>query len=349
MRDDITGLLIGDPHLMSEAPLASMLVIEETLRLVKEKSPDFVVVMGDTLHFHSRADITPIKWATNWFQELQKIAPTYVLIGNHDLKDPGQFLTEEHCFYANKFIESGPQIIDKVVKVDIKGYNLIMMPYVPPGRMMEALGTIGITEENITDQQIDAIFCHQDVEAVIKGIDWDGDKWLACNPMVYSGHIHHYMKVLNNWLYVGSSRQVSCAEDPPKTVSFVTFKHEDQCEIRLKLNVPIKQKIEINASEFKAGKYPLPAFNKMVSYYIYVIGEIAMVEALKKSKAHKTWKLSRKDIMVNYPPLKSKDAPGNELISRIDGVKSYRDVLLEKVKGTEMEQDLKDILQSLRT
>jgi hypothetical protein len=157
------------------------------------------------------------------------------------------------------------------------------------------------------------------------------------------------MKVLNNWLYVGSSRQVSCAEDPPKTVSFVTFKHEDQCEIRLKLNVPIKQKIEINASEFKAGKYPLPAFNKMVSYYIYVIGEIAMVEALKKSKAHKTWKLSRKDIMVNYPPLKSKDAPGNELISRIDGVKSYRDVLLEKVKGTEMEQDLKDILQSLRT
>jgi hypothetical protein len=294
-------LLIGDSHLQSENPLASTLVIEETLRIASEVKPDIIVALGDTLHFHAKADITPLKWATDWFCKLQKIAQTYILIGNHDMKNPDQFLTTDHIFYANKFIESGPTIVDTVIEVKNKGYNLIMMPYVPPGRMMEALGTIGITEDNICKKSINAILCHQDVAALIRGIDWDGDEWPETYPQVYSGHIHHYIKVQPNWTYVGSSRQVSCAEDPPKTISLITFNGPNQKEERLQLNIPIKQRIETNVSSFKKGKHPLPEYNKMVSYFLYVTGDAAEIEALKKLKAYKNWRASRPDVKVNFP------------------------------------------------
>ena len=115
--EDINILLVGDPHLVSESPVASTLVISETLKIAKEKKPDIIVILGDVLSYHSKADITPLKWATIWFQKLQNIAPTYVLIGNHDMKNPDQFLLDDHIFFANKFIESGPIIVDKVLAI----------------------------------------------------------------------------------------------------------------------------------------------------------------------------------------------------------------------------------------
>ncbi len=343
---ELNVLLIGDSHLQSESPLASMKVIEESLKVANETKPDIIVALGDTLHSHSKADITPLKWATDWFSNLQKIAPTYVLIGNHDMKNPGEFLTTDHIFYANKYIESGPQIVDNVIEVDIKGYKIILMPFVPAGRMMEALNTINITEENIKSKNIKAILCHQDVASLIKGVDYDGDEWPEDYPQVYSGHIHHYIKVQPNWTYVGSSRQVSCAEDSPKTISMVTFNGNTQKELRIKLNVPIKQRIEVDVKNFKKGAYPLPEKNKMVSYFLYVTGDSADLETLKKSKLYKKWKLDRDDVKINFPIRANKN--DSSLICGVDLGKSYKEVLLEKVKGTDLEPELKSILIKYR-
>ena len=345
--EDINILLIGDPHLVSESPVASTLVISETLKIAKDKKPDIIVLLGDVMHFHAKADITPLKWATDWFQKLQNIAPTYVLIGNHDMKNPDQFLQDDHIFFANKFIESGPIIVDKVIEISKHGHKFILMPFVPAGRMMEALNTINITHENITSQNISAIFCHQDVYANIRGIDWDGDIWPEEYPQVYSGHIHHYIVVQPNWTYVGSSRQVSCAEDPPKTISSVLFGEGGPVESRIKLNVPIKQKISVDIANFKKGKYPLPIENKMVSYFLYVTGETHEIETLKKSKLFKAWKMERKDVKIIFPIIKNKNSPHISQ-NKLNDSKSYLDVLLESVKGTDMEDDLKNVLAKYR-
>ncbi len=264
------------------------------------------------------------------------------------MKNPDQFLLDDHIFYANKFIQSGPVIVDIVMEIIFRERKFIMMPFVPPGRMMEALNTIGISAKNIVSKGIDAIFCHQDVNANIRGIDLEGDIWPEDYPQVYSGHIHHYMKVKPNWTYVGSSRQVSCAEDPPKTISLITF-NENQKETRIKLNVPIKQRIEVKVENFNKGKYPLPQENKMVSYFLYVKGEPAEIESLKKLKSFKAWKLSRKDIKVVFPITKGGVHTTGNKFSDINSNKSYQEVLLEKVKGTDLEAELKFILNKYRS
>ena len=76
-------LCIGDPHFQVDNIPEVDLFTEKILNLAKEKLPQLIVILGDTLHTHERLHTIPFNKANDLIYQLSTIALTYVLVGNH--------------------------------------------------------------------------------------------------------------------------------------------------------------------------------------------------------------------------------------------------------------------------
>ena len=200
-------LLIGDPHFkISNAEETSQLH-QETIRYVKNNTLDFVVIMGDVLDTHEKIHVQPLCRAVDYITELSKCVKTYVLIGNHDRINNSVFLTEDHPFTG---LKKKPNIIivDKVVEND----GFVFVPYVSPGRFLEALKTIDFEPK----KQI--IFAHQEFRGAKMGAfnSEIGDIWPTDYPCVFSGHIHDFQILQPNLMYTGTPFQHNFGDSSDK-------------------------------------------------------------------------------------------------------------------------------------
>src|SRR5438067_639302 len=134
----ITCLTIGDPHFKVDNAIETDEMSRKIISLAHKEPPDFIVVLGDVLDRHENIHVDPLERSTLFLEQLSLIAPLYVIIGNHDRPNNSIFLTSQHPFNSFK---RWPQttIVDKVVTATIKGRQFCFVPYVPPGRFMEAL------------------------------------------------------------------------------------------------------------------------------------------------------------------------------------------------------------------
>lgn len=233
-----TFLAIGDPHFKTSNITECKQMIINTCNLIAEKTPDFVVCLGDILHTHEKIHIEALCVATNFIEEIAKLVPIYVIIGNHDRCNNSDFLTDKHAFNGLKN-KPNIEIIDTTKEYHIKGDRFVMVPYVEPGRFMEALNKI---DNPIVGTR--CIFAHQEFLGAKLGprFSEDGDPWPLNNPLIISGHIHDYDMLQRNIIYVGTPMQHAFGDTADKTVSLFTLKELDYVEERLDLGL-IKRKI----------------------------------------------------------------------------------------------------------
>lgn len=159
-----TALVIGDPHFKICNKKETDLLFEYTIREAKSRNPDFIVVLGDILDRHESIHVDPLCRAINFLVSLTAIAPTYVLIGNHDLKNHHQFLSDIHPFTAFKYWDQNKiTIVDTVTVVTIKGQKFVFAPYVPPGMFINALDK----KDKIVTYSYDKGKLHQDIINVV--------------------------------------------------------------------------------------------------------------------------------------------------------------------------------------
>ena len=178
---------IGDPHFKENNIKEAKEIIEKTILFVKEEKLDFLTILGDTLHSHEKYYEGPFNLAMEWLWKLQEIVPVFLIIGNHDLKNNKQFLSTNHAFNSCK-VWPNITICDNVVIRDIKGLRFTFVPYVFPGRFLEALETSTEVWESS-----ECIFAHQEFKGcALNGtiVSTVGDKWESGNPRIISGHIH---------------------------------------------------------------------------------------------------------------------------------------------------------------
>ena len=144
----ITCLAIGDPHFKINNVRTSEEMTKRVIKVAQERRPDFITVLGDVLDRHETIHVEPLVRATQFLLELEKIAPTYVIIGNHDRPNNSDFLSHWHPFAAISQWKN-TKIVDKVVIDTIKGCTFIWVPYVPNGRFIEALDTLYPEETDV--------------------------------------------------------------------------------------------------------------------------------------------------------------------------------------------------------
>ncbi len=248
----ITCLTIGDPHFKVNNVRMSEEMTKRVIKVAQERKPDFITVLGDILHRHETIHVEPLVRATNFLLELEKIAPTYVLIGNHDRPNNSDFLSHWHPFAAVSQWEN-TKIVDKVLVDTIKGCTFIWVPYVPNGRFIEALDTLYPKDETLNESEVKlksvseesaeseaelvieketpkwmnvtTIFAHQEFKGAKMGaiVSKGGDVWPIDYPFIVTGHIHDYQRPQPNILYTGTPMQHGFGDQTDKTISLLTF------------------------------------------------------------------------------------------------------------------------------
>ena len=212
-------IAIGDPHFRVENIIEVELFIEKIGKLAKTENPDMIIVLGDLLHTHEKIFTIALNKAYEFIKILRDIAPTYVLVGNHDYIQNSQFLTENHWMNAMKDWDN-VVIVDSVITVKKQGVKLVLLPYVPNGRFQEALNTI---DDDWKDA--DCIFAHQEFFGCKMGaiISTDGDIWPLEYPCIVSGHIHSRQIPQKNIYYSGSAMQHAFGESENNIIPIFDF------------------------------------------------------------------------------------------------------------------------------
>jgi predicted phosphodiesterase len=141
-RSGFTILVIGDPHFKKNNTEQTRGMVEAIIKIADERKPNLIVCLGDVLDTHAILHTDPLCEAVDFFTRLKTIAPLRVIIGNHDRRNNSDFLTNRHPFTAMSEW-SNTVIADRVLSEIIDGHQFIYVPYVPPGRFVEALN-IGV-------------------------------------------------------------------------------------------------------------------------------------------------------------------------------------------------------------
>ena len=310
MEESINVLCIGDPHFKVKNVKETMVMGQALVKLLEERTPDFIVVLGDVLDRHETIHESPLSRAIFLLKKLQEYAPVYIVIGNHDRPNNSVYLTDQHPFNALK-CWNNTKIVDVVYQEIIKGRIFTFIPYVFPGRLKEAIDTLyGIVKEKsaapdreyalspnkdpvhlLTDMSVGdwkestCIFAHQEFKGAKMGaiISEEGDSWSLDLPLVISGHIHDYDHLQSNIIYAGTPIQHAFGDRSDKTVSWFTFS-EKFYEERIDLKLPKKIIVRVPYDEIEATSLPDNSEIKVI-----VIGNTSQIKTAGKLTKIKDW------------------------------------------------------------
>jgi DNA repair exonuclease SbcCD nuclease subunit len=377
-------LCIGDQHLDTASVKTVELFFDEAIKCAKKTNPDYIICLGDMLHYHNTIYTHSLNKAYSFIERLAAIKPTYILVGNHDMRGPSCFLDEQsHWLGAMKKWEN-VFIVDTVKTLCIDGFKFVFLPYVPPSRFEEALNTI----DNWQDAT--CIFAHQEFYGCKMGIidSVDGDKWDIDNPVVISGHIHDRQQPQYNIFYTGASLQTSFGDSSDKTISLLTVYNDTDeassirdnidtfkatpnviccdipnaigCDIirnihmtHIELPLPKKKIIYKNIDEIDDWEIPEEAKIKEVddthdNYKVTVKGTPSEFKAFKKSNKYK--ELIKEDIKIVFKHVQQelKDTSSLTQPTKADVV-SFNDILVGLIKNDKLSSDLMYVYNTFKS
>ena len=251
---------IGDIHISDRhLPLTAEALTNTAIYCNKVTDVDFVVVMGDVFDKHDNMKMTHMKMAFDFLRKLAEKKTTIVLVGNHDRVNNRDFMSDVHPYMGLSGVEK-LYIVPKPRIVPIKGHFILFMPYVPPGRFVEAIDTYIQylhSENKYPDiksvKDFSLIFAHQEFKGAPCGPiqSVKGDEWPADYPMVVSGHIHSRLALSSNIFYTGSLYPITMAESNDKGVITGTFdmtSRKFSCKVT-QIAISQKRIITINAED----------------------------------------------------------------------------------------------------
>lgn len=279
----ISILAIGDLHSKRSNQDDLAECADKIVDLIASRSPKAIVILGDLANDHEKVYVTALSGAVKFLKLINDAAVAigaklYYIVGNHDAENNQIYLEDTHSFNAFK---QWPNItiIDKPLRVKSPDGYITMCPYVPAGRFIEALDTIGRDKW----MESSVIFCHQEFLGAAMGAITSkvGDKWPADCPQIVSGHIHTYSRLAYNCLYVGAPMYHTFADEGMKSVSILSLENGAMDEERIDLHMPAKLSVHVTVAEALVYKIPLNARIRM-----YISGTTQEFAKFKKNKVY---------------------------------------------------------------
>jgi DNA repair exonuclease SbcCD nuclease subunit len=277
----VNVLFIGDPHFKLKNVEIIPLFISNIENIINQNKIDFIVVAGDLLDNHDRVDVEPLNLAIDFLNKLSEKFNTFVIVGNHDYKNNQQFLSDHH--WMNSFKKwKNITIVDDIKTFSLNNLEFLFVPYVPPGRFIEAINT------KIKDlKNFKGVFAHQEFYKCKMGAieSIEGDKWSIDYPTVVSGHIHNKQWVQDNIYYPGSALQHAFGQSENNTISLLTFcKAEPLKYEEIDLKMP-KMYIKYITVEKAMGKLKYKN-TELEKYKLVVRGTLEEFKNFKKSSRY---------------------------------------------------------------
>ena len=274
-------LAIGDPHFRTDNITETNEFSKELETYISSNDIDIIIVLGDILHTHEKLHTSALNAAVDFFKMLTSFnKDVFVLVGNHDAISNTIFLTTNHWLNALK-LWNNITIIDYPTKhiINRKGDFIVLCPYVPDGRLVEALNLVPDWKTSRI------VFAHQLLNGAKMGmiVAKDVEEWLDDYPLCVSGHIHDKQTIKPNLYYTGSSLQHSFGESGNKSLCLLNVKNTIEKE-EIYLNIKRKK---ILYSEVNDLEDVIQKIDENVEYKIVLKGNIEDFKALKKSTLYK--------------------------------------------------------------
>jgi DNA repair exonuclease SbcCD nuclease subunit len=316
----ISVMVVGDPHFDVKHLTTVDVFTSQVLDRVIQKKPDMVVILGDVLHNFEKANVKCHSRAVQWFRDLAAESHVMVLIGNHDRSNPNVFLTREH-FFTGIDCDNLVIVDDAPYEVTLtKGgeeYAFVGVPYVPRGRLFEALKML---KTPLEAKKRRAVFAHQDIYGAKMGavVCRDGDVWPPDHPLLIDGHYHEHQIIGGNIFMPGTPYQTNYGEDNRKGIYLFEWSGSKEPEIKLlKLNIRVKCSKTVKPDEF----YAMPNPDVTLDMRIIVQGSQEDIEACKQSKRYREMSKLAHVKVVLVPVLKAKER------RHVDVTRSYLSLL----------------------
>ena len=202
---------------------------------------DIIVHLGDLFDNRNVIPINLLNYGMDVVEELSKIAPTHIIIGNHDLWSKSA--SEINSIRPFRYIPN-VTIYDKVTKIEYNGKKILMMPYIE--KRLEQIKSI---DEN---RDCEYLFCHSDLNGckmhltsvAHKNSDKIDIENFSAFKGVYSGHIH-LVQSNKNFTFVGSIFQMDRNDFGDQKGIFV-IDTEDNTEEFIPNNIsPVFKKVRV--------------------------------------------------------------------------------------------------------
>jgi len=269
-------LFIGDPHIKLDNLDDIDLFYSKLSNLIEKTKPEYIVIGGDLMHYHERLYTTPLNRAFKFVKDLATYTKTYVLVGNHDMINNQQYLTDQHWMNAMKSWGDNVVIVDKVVEIKNGDKYSLLCPYVPPGMFTQALSTL---RHDWNDASL--IFAHQEFKGCKMGaiISEIGDDWDDSLPLVISGHIHEKQRIGNKVYYTGSALQHSFGESEQNIIALIDW---DGNITEYNLDLPRKKIVNVDIDNISTV-----SLEKKDKLRINIKATAEEIKTLKQTKEYK--------------------------------------------------------------
>jgi DNA repair exonuclease SbcCD nuclease subunit len=204
-------LVIGDTHLGLGYPNS----VDKWFKVHKEYFEDFllplvkrdlgpndiVVHCGDLFDNRSVIPINILNFAQNLLEQISKICPVHILIGNHDLYTKSS--NDVNTVKLYKYIPN-VTVYEEPTRIDFYGKSILMLPWVE-----KKIDQVSILKKF---SGCDYLFCHSDLNGARmhltsvahKNSDKIDVEEFSGYKNVYSGHIH-ILQVNKNFTFVGNN------------------------------------------------------------------------------------------------------------------------------------------------
>lgn len=358
-------LTIGDPHFKHDNGEATEEFTIKILELIKAKISDSetrplhaVAILGDILHNHEKVDIPSFTRAMKCIMSIHDLISEkdiflYILIGNHDRVNNRVFMTDEHVFLPLKKWKNTLVVDTAMLHSPKPGFQILLMPYVAPGRFQEAYETV-ISEKDL-NTRVNLVLAHQEFHGakMNKITSNEGDPWDSLKPLCVSGHVHDYQIVKSNLIYTGTPIQHGFSDVGKKTVSIFSINYIQPPDI----DIPGPTPYELSQLSFTEERINLKIRGKTIvegnvrdfdSLYLPIEDFFVKVKLQGTKRALKTFRESkkceealRKGIVFQFLELPTVECETNhsnlilEPIDKIKAGKSFSERLKDSLKSME--------------
>lgn len=293
----ITVLVVGDMHFRRKHMKESLELSEKIIKKAQTIKPNFIVLLGDTLDSHEQSHNAPFRAAYSLIETLSEISKVFFIIGNHDIVDEKEFLSDKHFFGPLKYYPN-VTLVDRVMCTKFNSHTFIFCPYTPTGRLIEALNSMPY--KDIAWEISTCIFAHQEMRGCSynQQVSTSGDVWDSTYPPLISGHIHEAQKIGKNIYYPGSAVQVKSNENPDKRIWKVVFDTEGKLKItKINLHIKFIKKIDMNIEDI--DKFD----QKLVESYYVILNLEGLRDEFKIFKKSAIYtELKKKGVNIHFIP-----------------------------------------------
>lgn len=209
------------------------------------KAGDIIVHLGDLFDNRNIIPINLLNYGMDVVEEISKIAPLHIIVGNHDLWSKSA--SEINSVRPFRYIPN-VKIYNSSEVIEYNGLRILMVPFIE-----KRIDQVKIIEEN---KNCDYLFCHSDLNGCkmhltsvahknSDKIDVDNFKSFS---KVRSGHIH-LVQSNKNFTFVGSIFQMDRNDTGDQKGIFVIDTNTGEEEFFPNMVSPVFRKFSVRTEE----------------------------------------------------------------------------------------------------